>query len=99
MTRQSLFRAPRAQLGRLLIVTATLLGSASALAQTVETIDSAVPGERQTRIIFGVDTIEGTPKGPAGETIHAPVAVKHHRSLIRLRTDFRREVLRSVAGL
>jgi hypothetical protein len=54
--------------------------------------------QRKTVINFEDDTIEGNLKVPDGAYVQGAKKVRH-RSLIRIRTDFRREVLSSVADL
>lgn len=53
---------------------------------------------RRTVIDMDGDVIEGTLKAPDGIVVHPPIR-NQFRSLIQLRTDFRREVLASCAQL
>ncbi|MFZ9886081.1 MAG: adventurous gliding motility protein CglF [Myxococcota bacterium] len=83
---------------RRLLMTATVgvvVSSAVALAQE----DAAgVQYKKKTVINFEDDTIEGDLKTPDGQYLEVR-AVMRHRSLIRIRTEFRREVLGSIADL
>jgi hypothetical protein len=54
--------------------------------------------KKKTIINFEDDTIEGDLKTPDGEYLEARSRMRH-RSLIRIRTTFRREVLGSIADL
>lgn len=54
--------------------------------------------KKKTVINFEDDTIEGDLKTPDGEYLEARSKMRH-RSLIRIRTTFRREVLGSIADL
>jgi hypothetical protein len=83
-----------------LIVSALLMTlSMGALAQD-EGVNSegGVSYQRKTVINFEDDTIEGDLKVPDGAYVEGRKKVRH-KSLIRIRTDFRREVLASVADL
>jgi hypothetical protein len=53
---------------------------------------------RKTVINFEDDTIEGDLKTPDGKYLEARKKMRH-KSLIRIRKDFRREVLGSVSDL
>jgi hypothetical protein len=76
------------------------LTSMSALAQEEEgaNTEGGVSYQRKTVINFEDDTIEGDLKTPDGQYLEVRKKMRH-KSLIRIRTDFRREVLSSVAGL
>lgn len=76
-----------------------LLLSSAALAQD-EGVNSegGVSYQRKTVINFEDDTIEGDLKVPDGAYVEGRKKARH-KSLIRIRTDFRREVLASVADL
>lgn len=84
---------------RVLIAAFVLLSASAASAQ-----DAAAGGEagvsyqRKTVINFEDDTIEGDLKTPDGQYLEARKKTRH-KSLIRIRTDFRREVLGSIADL
>jgi hypothetical protein len=60
--------------------------------------EGGVSYQRKTVINFEDDTIEGDLKVPDGAYVEGRKKVRH-KSLIRIRTDFRREVLASVADL
>ena len=60
--------------------------------------EGGVAYNRKTVINFEDDTIEGDLKTPDAVYLEARKKMRH-RSLIRIRTDFRREVLGSVADL
>jgi hypothetical protein len=85
------------------IVTATLL--ATALLATAASADDdgvnvegGVSYQRKTVINFEDDTIEGDLKTPDGQYLTVKKKMRH-KSLIRIRKDFRREVLSSVGDL
>ena len=74
------------------IIAALVWGAASsALAQDVSY-------KRKTVINFEDDTIEGDLKTPDGEYLISKKKLRH-RSLIRIRREFKREVLGSFADL
>lgn len=60
--------------------------------------ENGVAYNRKTVINFEDDTIEGDLKTPDGAYLEARKKMRH-KSLIRIRTDFRREVLGSIADL
>ena len=60
--------------------------------------DANVSYKRKTVINFEDDTIEGDLKTPDGQYLEARKKLRH-RSLIRIRTEWRREVLGSIADL
>lgn len=60
--------------------------------------ESGVRYQRKTVINFEDDTIEGDLKTPDGQYLEVR-ARSRHRSLIRIRTQFRREVLGSISDL
>ncbi len=60
--------------------------------------EAGVSYERKTVINFEDDTIEGDLKTPDGQYLEVRKKMRH-KSLIRIRTDFRREVMSSVADL
>ena len=55
--------------------------------------------ERRTVINLDEDVIEASPKRPEGVTVGARKRPTPHKSLIRMRSDFRHEVLSSIASL
>lgn len=59
---------------------------------------AGVQYKKKTVINFEDDTIEGDLKTPDGQYLEVR-AVMRHRSLIRIRTEFRREVLGSISDL
>lgn len=70
-----------------------------ALAQDGGTVtEGGATYNRKTVINFEDDTIEGDLKTPDGAYLEARKKMRH-KSLIRIRTDFRREVLGSIADL
>lgn len=71
--------------------------AAPALAQETVT-ENGVAYNRKTVINFEDDTIEGDLKTPDGAYLEARKKMRH-KSLIRIRNDFRREVLGSIAEL
>lgn len=60
--------------------------------------EGGVSYQRKTVINFEDDTIEGDLKTPDGQYLEVRKKMRH-KSLIRIRTDFRREVMTSVADL
>jgi hypothetical protein len=60
--------------------------------------EGGVSYKRKTVINFEDDTIEGDLKTPDGQYIEHRKKMRH-KSLIRIRRDFRREVLGSIADL
>ena len=87
--------AHRFRISKLLVsticISAGLLLATAAAAQDVSY-------KRKTVINFEDDTIEGDLKTPDGQYLEARKSMRH-RSLIKIRTDFRREVLGSIADL
>ena len=89
---------------RLLLI-ATIVTAFSALpaaAQDKKGGDTVTEGgvayNRKTVINFEDDTIEGDLKTPDAVYLEARKKMRH-KSLIRIRTDFRREVLGSISDL
>jgi hypothetical protein len=82
-----------------LVVTIAALLAASAFAQE-EGVNNegGVAYNRKTVINFEDDTIEGDLKTPDAVYLEARKKMRH-KSLIRIRTNFRREVLGSIADL
>jgi hypothetical protein len=72
--------------------------AAQAQEDTGTNTENGVAYQRRTVINFDDDTIEGGLKTPDGALNEARTKMRH-RSLIRIRTHFRREVLSSVGGL
>ncbi len=84
---------------RLLAVVAALALAGPALAQDKDVVsEGGVAYNRKTVINLEDDTIEGDLKTPDAVYLEARKKMRH-RSLIRIRTDFRREVLGSIANL
>ena len=85
---------------RVLAVVAVLALAMPALSQDGKAVvsEGGVSYNRKTVINFEDDTIEGDLKTPDAVYLEARKKMRH-RSLIRIRTDFRREVLGSVADL
>jgi hypothetical protein len=61
-------------------------------------VEGGVSYQRKTVINFDDDTIEGDLKTPDGQYLDARKKVRH-QSLIRIRREFRRAVMTSVADL
>lgn len=83
------------------IAVIALVLSASTVARAQDegaNTEGGVSYQRKTVINFEDDTIEGDLKVPDGAYVEGRKKVRH-KSLIRIRTDFRREVLASVAEL
>lgn len=90
-------RPPKALLSARLVLTgAVWLSAAAALSQDEE--GGQVQYKKKTVINFEDDTIEGDLKTPDGQYLEVRSRMRH-RSLIRIRTEFRREVLGSIADL
>jgi hypothetical protein len=84
---------------RLFVVVVVAAFAAPVLAQEEGTTsEGGVSYQRKTVINFEDDTIEGDLKTPDGQYLEVRKKMRH-KSLIRIRTDFRREVLSSVADL
>ena len=84
---------------RTLLATLLVLSPLGALPQEGKgQAQPKVEYEKKTVINFEDDTIEGDLKTPDAVYLEARKKMRH-RSLIRIRTDFRREVLGSVADL
>lgn len=60
--------------------------------------EAGVSYKRKTVINFEDDTIEGDLKTPDGQYLEASKKIRH-KTLIRIREDFRREVLGSISDL
>jgi hypothetical protein len=82
------------------LVVAAVVAAVPAVAQDKPDVvsEGGVSYNRKTVINFEDDTIEGDLKTPDAVYLEARKRMRH-RSLIRIRTDFRREVLGSVADL
>ena len=78
-----------------LLFALAVLGAGGTLAQ--EDAED-VQYKKKTVINFEDDTIEGDLKTPDGQYLEVRARMRH-RSLIRIRTEFRREVLGSIADL
>ena len=84
-----------------LLLATIAFGSSSALAQSQSpdvVTEGGVSYSRKTVINFEDDTIEGDLKTPDAVYLEARKKMRH-KSLIRIRQDFRREVLGSIADL
>lgn len=75
---------------------ALLVGSLAAPAMAQE--EAGAQYKKKTVINFEDDTIEGDLKTPDGQYLEVRAKMRH-RSLIRIRTEFRREVLGSISDL
>lgn len=80
-------------IGMILVIAASVHAQEEGVA-----IEAGVAYSRKTVINFEDDTIEGDLKTPDGAYLEARKKMRH-KSLIRIRTHFRREVLGSVADL
>ena len=83
------------------IMLLALVPSVAAFAQDkkADTVtEGGVAYNRKTVINFEDDTIEGDLKTPDAVYLEARKKMRH-KSLIRIRTDFRREVLGSISDL
>ncbi len=84
-----------------LVLVMALVGAFAASAQEKSegvVTEGGMSFNRKTVINFEDDTIEGDLKTPDAVYLEARKKMRH-RSLIRIRQDFRREVLGSVKGL
>jgi hypothetical protein len=82
-----------------IVVVTLLLAAGAALAQSGDVVmEGGQAYNRKTVINFEDDTIEGDLKTPDAVYLEARKKMRH-RSLIRIRTDFKREVLGSIADL
>jgi hypothetical protein len=81
----------------LVVLTTFVLAAGSAIAQDTVS-EGGVAYNRKTVINFEDDTIEGDLKTPDAVYLEARKKMRH-KSLIRIRQDFRREVLGSIADL
>jgi hypothetical protein len=75
-----------------------ILAAAGLFLASPATAQDDVKYKRKTVINFEDDTIEGDLKTPDGQYLEVRAKMRH-RSLIRIRTEFRREVLGSIADL
>ena len=80
------------------VVVAALAATAAVAQDEGANTEAGVSYQRKTVINFDDDTIEGDLKTPDGQYLEVRKKMRH-KSLIRIRTDFRREVLSSVADL
>jgi hypothetical protein len=81
----------------IVVLTTFVLAAGSAIAQDTVS-EGGVAYNRKTVINFEDDTIEGDLKTPDAVYLEARKKMRH-KSLIRIRQDFRREVLGSIADL
>lgn len=75
---------------------ALLVGALASPASAQE--EAGAQYKKKTVINFEDDTIEGDLKTPDGQYLEVRAKMRH-RSLIRIRTEFRREVLGSISDL
>lgn len=87
----NVFRQARSML---LVVAVATVAASPALAQD----EAGAQYKKKTVINFDDDTIEGDLKTPDGQYLEVRAKMRH-RSLIRIRTEFRREVLGSISDL
>ncbi len=80
------------------MLAAMAFAAGGAIAQDAPAGADGVSYQRKTVINFEDDTIEGDLKTPDGQYLEARKKTRH-KSLIRIRTDFRREVLGSISDL
>ena len=90
---------------RLLLIAAVMAGLGAATAADAQdkkagdtVSEGGVAYNRKTVINFEDDTIEGDLKTPDAVYLEARKKMRH-KSLIRIRTDFKREVLGSISDL
>ncbi len=89
---------------RTTVIAALCAASSLAIAGAAFAQDASPAGadgvsyQRKTVINFEDDTIEGDLKTPDGQYLEARKKTRH-KSLIRIRMDFRREVLGSISDL
>ena len=83
---------------RALVIAFGLALLATLSSATLAQDQGGVSYKRKTVINFEDDTIEGDLKTPDGQYIEHRKKMRH-KSLIRIRRDFRREVLGSIADL
>ncbi len=81
-----------------LLAAAMLFATAAAAQDEGVNVEGGVSYQRKTVINFEDDTIEGDLKTPDGQYLTVKKKLRH-KSLIRIRKDFRREVLSSVGDL
>jgi hypothetical protein len=82
-----------------LVAVMCLAGSlATASVAHAQEEDPGVSYKRKTVINFEDDTIEGNLKTPDGQYLEARKKMRH-RSLIRIRRDFRRKIMSSIGEL
>jgi hypothetical protein len=83
---------------RIAMIAALWMATTAAAQDEGVNTEGGVSYQRKTVINFEDDTIEGDLKVPDGAYVEGRKKLRH-KSLIRIRTDFRREVLASVADL
>ena len=81
-----------------MMLAATLAATSAAAQDDGVNTEGGVSYQRKTVINFEDDTIEGDLKTPDGQYLTVKKKMRH-KSLIRIRKDFRREVLSSVGDL
>lgn len=79
------------------VVAVVMLAGSGALAQETNSVDGQ-QFQRKTVINFEDDTIEGDLKTPDGEYLEARKKARH-KSLIKIRENFRRRILQSAGSL
>ncbi|MCP4499578.1 MAG: adventurous gliding motility protein CglF [Deltaproteobacteria bacterium] len=89
---------PRKALVRAGLLGLAAIGTAMFLQWAPAANAQDVQYKKKTVINFEDDTIEGSLKTPDGQYIEAKRAARH-KSLIRIRSEFRREVLSSISDL
>jgi hypothetical protein len=89
-------------MSRFTVVVVVILGVVAAMPAVAQedgvNSEGGVSYQRKTVINFEDDTIEGDLKTPDGQYLEVRKKLRH-KSLIRIRKDFRREVLSSVGDL
>ena len=81
-----------------MVASVAVAPAAQAQAEATAPGGDGVSYQRKTVINFEDDTIEGDLKTPDGKYLEARKKMRH-KSLIRIRADFRREVLGSISDL
>lgn len=92
--------SPKRGLRRLIHVVAgvAVVAVAATFSAPAAAQEAGVSYKRKTVINFEDDTIEGDLKTPDGQYLEASKKIRH-KTLIRIREDFRREVLGSISDL
>lgn len=93
---QNILRVAAGHLGHIRLALA--LGAAMLCFAAADAYAEEVVYKKHTVVDFGDDTIEGDLSKPDGQYLESRKRLRHQR-LIKLRSDFRLEILRSVRAL